>query len=139
MIGGTDLVFAGEWHREDVLEVVRRAWPELIVEEENEHEFFVFKTLRWQESWSAEGRTPENTDTMVHILLGPTFVTCVVGGPETATLFRSFCCVGCGGPRLREGPECSGCKRRRRAFFEARGTTEEEVQRWTDGCDDEEG
>lgn len=46
-------------------------------------------------------------------------------------------CVGCGGPRVPEGEECDGCTRRRRAYFEARGTTEEEVQRWTDGEGDE--
>jgi hypothetical protein len=48
-------------------------------------------------------------------------------------------CCGCGGPRVPEGAYCAGCEKREREFYEARGTTQEEVQSWTDGDDYIEG
>ncbi len=49
-------------------------------------EFFIYKTMADCESWSADGRSEKNADTMIHVLLGETSTTLVSAGANSETL-----------------------------------------------------
>src|SRR5262245_26301105 len=91
MIGGTDVVL---WVREDVpaadviLRTVRRSWPGFVFQNADDEsapfapptgpwlprpsgrEFFVYRDERAARAWDEHGATPENTNTMLHVILG---------------------------------------------------------------------
>ena len=90
MIGGTDVVL---WVREDlpasdfILRTVRRHWPDLVFQDADDptlpsqslhgwlpqpsgREFFVYRDLPAALSWHEHGAIPENTNAMLHVILG---------------------------------------------------------------------
>ena len=82
--------------RKILLDVLRSAWPEGILEEDSDREIiplleatesdmrgeiFIYSAPHWRHSWDEHGATPENNDQMVHLLFSKTeeSVTCVTG------------------------------------------------------------
>ncbi|MBX3227096.1 MAG: hypothetical protein KF837_07280 [Labilithrix sp.] len=49
-------------------------------------ELFVYRTRSDFESWIEKGATDENSDTMIHVILGEQSTTLVTAGPESETL-----------------------------------------------------
>lgn len=97
MIGGTDLVLKGRTKSDDadfILRAFRRLWPDAYfqkadVEESspmsairfpvvNTHEFFLYRDSDSMESWQKHGATPENEDSMAHVIVSDREATIVV-------------------------------------------------------------
>lgn len=81
-----DIVLPSTLVRYEVLGLLFDEWPHAVVERAAPSEFLVYKSAHWLASWTREGRSDKNSDTMIHILFGANETTCVVGGPETKTL-----------------------------------------------------
>lgn len=122
MIGGEDIVIHGAPRPDDWGTIVRfmsYAWPEAIVEDANSGdvvpiggslaaplgieeatarrrgEFFVYKNGQSLRSWEESGATEENGDDMIHFLMGPQTITCVVGHLDSpsAALVDQLCAM----------------------------------------------
>ena len=102
MISGFDTIVAGSGPGDEgdfIVSVLRRQWPDLVVQgaEANDavlpedpsithmREFFVYRSCPDFDSWTADGATDANDDTMIHVILGRTSTTLVSGGPGSTT------------------------------------------------------
>jgi hypothetical protein len=100
MITGIDRTFsipAGTVNSVAVLLACMRHWPDAIYQNAEEaellpihrailsrpgslgSEFFIYRDRQCAESWGNEGATPENQDSMIHILISGPQLTLVIG------------------------------------------------------------
>lgn len=108
MIGGADIVISRPVDDDGKGALVRlllAAWPDAIVEDAETDEapsplsrlrasalpaeLFVYRDARALDAWEEHGGTDDNVDSMIHVMLGPTTVTCVVDpreGSETRAI-----------------------------------------------------
>jgi hypothetical protein len=101
MIGRTDVVIprpVEDDGKRAILRILLAAWPGAIFEDAESDEepaelggldldaltdeFFVYRDAAALQAWDQEGGTDDNLDSMVHLLLGPVAVTCVVDHRE---------------------------------------------------------
>ncbi len=108
MIGRADVVIArpvDENGKAAILHILCSAWPDAIVEDAESDdepvalregstdaltsECFVYRDADALRAWDADGGTETNLDSMIHLLLGPVAITCVVDprvGSETRAI-----------------------------------------------------
>jgi len=105
MIGGYDIEAKGEVSPQTanlVLRLVRETWPSAVALPENDTTsipieeatrkvwdfpcgFFVFENQQAKLSWDEHGKTDENDDQMVYVILSPEGLDFVASGPGTVT------------------------------------------------------
>jgi hypothetical protein len=102
VIGGVDATLPGSGapgEGEFVVLFLKQVWPDLVVQDASADEavlpadptiagmaeFFVYRSRAAFESWAKEGASEENSDTMIHVILGPESTTFVADrvGAET--------------------------------------------------------
>lgn len=102
MIGGRDLVLTGapaDGEIAFVVERLRTVWPELVVQDANRvvavppdapdvaamREIFAYRSRTDFEAWRGAGATPENADSMIHVIIGQDSATFVTAEPPAET------------------------------------------------------
>lgn len=103
MIGRADIVVprpVEDDGKSAILRVLLAAWPNAVLEDAEgveepaelarfesgamTDEVFVYRDAAALEAWNEDGGTDDNADSMIHLLLGPTAITCVVDHREGA-------------------------------------------------------
>jgi len=104
-IGGSDTVIDGApalGEGRFIVTWLKSKWPALLVEDVDADapvahdapsvgqmaEFFVYESRKAFETWTASGRTDQNDDSMIHVLLGDTSTTLVHS--RASTLAKSL-------------------------------------------------
>jgi hypothetical protein len=102
MIGGKDTVLPGAGPADEgefIVGKIRSQWPDLVVQDAAQEdaiafndpavgtmvEFFVYRSQADYESWTTDGASETNGDTMIHVILGPSSTTFVTEGQGSAT------------------------------------------------------
>lgn len=91
MIGGVDFTFSGLVLADDltfIKKVVGEVWPTMFVEAgtfANPEEWFLYESKTACDSWATHGRTNDNANTMVCVLLGNDYITIVADAVEGVT------------------------------------------------------
>jgi hypothetical protein len=97
VIGGHDMVLrlgltkAAATSVVDVL--LRREWPQLVVDTGDDGEIFVYETSAARDSWERDGKTDDNDDQLIHIVYSEdstTFVTSLPGS-NTHRIAANIC------------------------------------------------
>lgn len=102
MIGGADIVLHGQTKAHDtdlLVRSIRREWPSAVIQRADEDEAIPIRNFRFpiigsaelivyrdsgsHQSWTSNGATADNQDTMIHLIVSDDSVTFVVDRPDS--------------------------------------------------------
>ena len=100
-IGGKDIVFEGTFNlstAENIVEIFYILWPNAVVETETDNEdsvefpieWFIYKDQAAKDSWDEDGRSEENHDKMVYLIVSEHTVTFVLEGDEAEKFVKTW-------------------------------------------------
>jgi len=94
MIGGNDTYLAGApaaGEGELIERLLRYWWPHLVVERDDPHGFFVYRSADAKAAWERDGASTETSGTMIHVVVGSESMTIVsdVGGSKTYAIAQA--------------------------------------------------
>jgi hypothetical protein len=83
-ICGNDIIVEGvPPSKEAMLEVVRGFWPDMVVEDDEAEDFFVYKDQRAKDIWDGVGLTDDNDADMIYFLPRENGLTMVIDTAKT--------------------------------------------------------
>jgi len=84
-IGGDDITFDDIQPDTIVktIQAIKRFWPDHIIENDGEIEYFIYKDLDAYDSWEKFGATTENENSMIYVIVLGSSATFVVGNRES--------------------------------------------------------
>ena len=66
----------------DISAIIAESWPNAVLEVVSKNELLVYRELEDFESWKQYGRTDENADALLHVILDGCEVTIVYEPPQ---------------------------------------------------------